>query len=132
MAEGDSPRILLVEDEELVREMALAALEGTYAVTAVGSFGEARSLLQGRDFALLFTDIVLPGGGNGLQLGQIARELRPDLPILYTTGFYEALNFRSSTLHGPVLEKPYTPDQVRRQIRLLLDGTGHPAGPHPG
>ena len=124
MAEGGRPKILLVEDDELVRHTAIAVLEDAYAITAVADFSEARTLLEeGCDFALLFTDIVLPGGGNGMQLGQIAKELCPDLPILYATGFYEALNLGSAALHGPVLEKPYSPNQVRRQIGLLLDGT---------
>ncbi|MCC5986169.1 MAG: PAS domain-containing protein [Pararhodobacter sp.] len=91
-AAGPQPgtgRILLVEDQQLVREHFVAVLETLgYAVVTAKSAAEATEILKGDlSLDLLMSDIVLPGGVTGLMLAQTARELRPGLPIRFTSGF---------------------------------------------
>jgi CheY-like chemotaxis protein len=70
---------------------------------------------------LLFTDLVMPGGIGGEDLARIARELRPGLKILYTTG-YSAQLVRTRTDHDvPVLSKPYRRQQLAATVRAVLD-----------
>ncbi len=84
-----SEKILLVEDEDLVREHVSAQLKSLgYHVVSVRSGPEAlEALKQISDFDLLFTDVVMPGGLNGPQLAEEARKLRPNLPVLFTSGY---------------------------------------------
>ncbi len=83
------PVVLVVEDDPVVREFAISACrELGCAVFAAGDAAEALALLRAHgDIALLFTDIGLPEGMNGRQLALAALERRPDLKVLYTTGY---------------------------------------------
>ncbi|HWG67257.1 MAG TPA: PAS domain S-box protein, partial [Rhodanobacteraceae bacterium] len=104
-------RILLVEDDELVRAHAVQLLTSLgYGVTAANNGPEALELLR-TDVScdLLFTDVIMPGGMTGPQLAEAARALRPGLPVLYTSGYTE----NAIIHHGRVdpginlLHKPY-------------------------
>ena len=81
-------KILLVEDEMLVRELAFEDLtDAGHDVIAAGSGDEALAILR-RDqaFDVLFTDIRMPGELDGWQLAEEARQLIPSLKIVYATG----------------------------------------------
>jgi CheY-like chemotaxis protein len=67
---------------------------------------------------LLFTDVVMPGGMDGFQLGKMARERRPALPVLYATGY--AASFSASEQHADVLAKPYRERDLLTKLRTLL------------
>jgi signal transduction histidine kinase/CheY-like chemotaxis protein len=106
--EDRSLRILLVDDDKLVRDGTLAMLEalGCSEVQTVSSGAEALALLrQDAGFDLLLTDYMMPGM-SGAQLAAQARALRPDLAVLLASGFAE-LDAVSSGL-WPRLRKPYT------------------------
>src|SRR6266508_1937755 len=81
------PAVLLVEDEPLLGELLTEALtDRGFEVHAAGDAGGAlRHLLSGADVDILFTDIDLGGGMDGAALARLAREMRPKLPIVYTS-----------------------------------------------
>jgi signal transduction histidine kinase len=116
--------ILVVEDEDQVRRMTLDALRELDYETLEAAGGEdALALLRERpDIRLLFTDVVMPDI-NGRELADRARALRPELPVLYTTGYT-----RNAVVHNGVVDsdvsfipKPFTIEQLARKIRAVLD-----------
>jgi CheY-like chemotaxis protein len=120
--------ILVVEDDRDVRELAIAVLEAAdYRVLEAASGDEAyRLLLAHSDLRidLLFTDIVMPGGLDGIDLANAAQALRPGLKVLYTSGFaHLGREHREDELHGEVLAKPYRPGELQRAISALIDET---------
>ncbi len=86
---GKGPVALVVEDDPVVREFAVSACrELGCTVHQAGSGAEALAVLEGNaDIALLFTDIGLPGTMNGRQLADAAVARRPELKVLFTTGY---------------------------------------------
>jgi signal transduction histidine kinase len=124
--DGDTgtERILLVEDDALVRGSAVAQLRSLgYRVTAAATGPEALAVLDsGAEFDLLFTDVILPGGMNGSQLaGEVARR-RPAMKILYTSGYTENAIVHHGRLDAGVrlLAKPYRKVQLARSVREAL------------
>ena len=118
--------ILVVDDDRDIREVALAVLEAEgYRVLEAANGDDAyRLLLAHPDVRVdvLFTDVVMPGGFDGIDLADAARGLRPGLHVLFATGFANLVRpGRDSRLHGPVLRKPYRPVQLRRAIVALLE-----------
>ena len=116
--------VLVVDDEAIVRNFSVDALtELGYGVVSAGSATEALAILTERpDIDLLFTDIVMPEV-NGRQLADRARDLRPGLPVLYTTGYT-----RNAIVHNGVLDagvdligKPFTVDELAVKVREVLD-----------
>ena len=116
--------VLVVEDDEQVRVLAESIIQeaGHRTVTAA-SVDEAMALLAG-DISIeaLFTDIALrdaPAGG--LELATKARELRPKLRVLYTSG--QPVTDGTTAMfvdRGAVLPKPYTSDQLKDALCALL------------
>ena len=88
-AAGAGPVVLVVEDDPVVREFAVAACRECGCTVHEADDGEQalRQLELHRDIQLLFTDVGLPGGMNGRQLADAALARRPDLKVLYTTGY---------------------------------------------
>ncbi|MBV8889018.1 MAG: response regulator [Alphaproteobacteria bacterium] len=127
MAMGETAKtILVVEDDRDVREVALAVLEdaGYRVIEAANGDDAHRLLLAHPDLSIdvLFTDVVMPGRLDGIDLAQEARMLRPDLRILYATGFANLMRAnRDRDLKGPVLRKPYRPGELHRALNALLD-----------
>jgi CheY-like chemotaxis protein len=123
-------RILLVEDDERVRQFSRDAVsELGYAVTAAADAAEALDLIEtAAPFAMLFTDVVMPGM-NGAQLAARVRALRPDIRVLYTTGYAHEAITREGLLepNADVLPKPFTVGQLAQKLREVLDAPT-PAG----
>ncbi len=124
-APGGSETILLVEDEEGVREFAAAVLvEAGYRVITAndGAHGLAAARDCGDEFELLLTDVEMPRlGGPGLAASLEAS--RPGLSVLFTTGYAGGVAQGGPGL-GPdasVLLKPYSPDALLRKVREVLD-----------
>ena len=103
--------VLVVDDEADLLEVALAYLAemGYTAFEAKDGASALEVLAQRSEIDLMVTDIVMPGGMNGVELAQKALLLRPDLKIIYSSGFpAEAMAERSMPLvDGPLLRKPY-------------------------
>lgn len=122
-----APHILLVDDDVYIRRYGSEMLTQLgFRVTTAASGLEALEQLRGPEpFDLLFTDIVMPGGINGRELVASARQLRPGLPVLYTSGFMSSDVVRMAR-HDPsiqFLEKPYRRVQLDKAVRAALAGT---------
>ena len=118
--------VLVVDDDREVREVALAVLEGAgYRVLEAASGDEAHRLLLAHPdlrVDVLFTDIVMPGQFDGIDLATAARTLRPELQVLFATGFANLVrNNRDMDLHGPVLRKPYRVGELCGAVLALLE-----------
>jgi nitrogen-specific signal transduction histidine kinase/ActR/RegA family two-component response regulator len=122
---GGKEKILIVEDDALVRSHAISSLEGIgYSVVVASDGPEALHLLRsGADPDLMFTDLVMPGGMNGWELAVKARQLRPALKLLFTSGYpLETLVDRSDSDPGArMLSKPYRVADLARLVREVLD-----------
>jgi CheY-like chemotaxis protein len=121
--------VLVVDDDREVREVALAVLEmAGYRVLEAASGDDAHRLLRARPdlrIDVLFTDVVMPGLLDGVDLANAARSLRPGLPVLYASGFANLVRAnRDKELRGPVLRKPYRPAELCRAVVALLDPAG--------
>ena len=116
--------ILLVEDDSRVRRVAVARLlEAGYQVLEAANGAEALAALESNpEVALLFTDIVMPGGMTGDELAREARQRRPALKVLFTSGYAEpSLAGREFSDTGSWLKKPYTARELAIRLRELLD-----------
>jgi PAS domain S-box-containing protein len=117
--------VLVVDDEEDLLEIAVAYVDemGFTSFQAPDGASALEILIHHPEIDLLFTDIVMPGGMNGVELVQKARALRPDLKIIYTSGFpAEALAERSMSLvDGPLLHKPYQRNEFTAIIHRVMD-----------
>jgi PAS domain S-box-containing protein len=116
--------VLVVEDEEHVRQMSIEALlELGYTVYAAASGEEALGVFQALDRVdILFTDVVM-GGMTGRQLADALRQRAPALKVLYTTGYT-----RNAVVHNGVLDpgvaflpKPFSVEDLAVKLRAVLD-----------
>jgi CheY-like chemotaxis protein len=119
-------RILLVEDQQDVREMAAEALEiSGYVVTTAANAEEALAAWSrtGGAFELLLTDVVMPGMSGG-ELAQRVRGERPSMPVLYMSGYNDDAIVRRgvSVSEAEFLQKPFTIESLSDKVRGLLDG----------
>ncbi len=116
------PRALVVEDEFLVRLTLVEALgDDGFDVTEAGSADEGLEVLQAADgFALLVTDIQLPGVLSGLQLADAARRIHPELPIIFMTGRPDSLAGRVASARDAYVAKPCLPSEISAAARRLI------------
>jgi CheY-like chemotaxis protein len=112
-------RVLVVEDDPFVRDMAATELEGAgYEVVEAATGGQALRLLQaGIAVEVLLTDVRMPKA-NGWEVAKAYRERFPDLPVLYVTGYVEQMQ---PVTGGIILSKPYKMSQVISLLNGLSD-----------
>ena len=114
-------RVLLVEDNLQVRDFAAELLEDLQCeVVTANNATEALVALGGREFDLVFTDVVMPGM-SGLELAERLAELRPELPVLLATGFSENLAGGSAG-NFLVVSKPYDAASLAQGIAAATAG----------
>jgi signal transduction histidine kinase len=118
--------ILVVDDEPLVRMVAVEILEELgYAVLEAEDGPSAFKILSSRpDIDMLVTDVGLPNGMNGRQLADAVRVQRPDLPVLFITGYAEnaVLNHGHLDRDMQVMTKPFSGDEFGRRVSELVGG----------
>ncbi len=122
---GGAERVLMVEDQIEVGELGKTILEDLgYEVVLVNSGrGALDTLAHDTDFRLLFTDILMPGGMNGVALAQSVRRDYPRTAVLLTTGFAdEAIDEGSRSFE--LIRKPYRRNELNERIRAVLDKPG--------
>jgi PAS domain S-box-containing protein len=124
-SERGTEAVLVVEDDPDVRQLAAAQLRSLgYQVLEAPDGASAVTLLEGgARIDLLFTDVVMPGGMNGQQLAEKARELRPQLKVLFTSGYTPDSIAHQGKIDPGVflLSKPYRRDGLARKVREILD-----------
>jgi CheY-like chemotaxis protein len=116
--------VLVVEDDERVRHLSVDALrELGYTVVQASDAAQALTVLtlQPR-IDLLFTDVVMPDL-DGRRLADKARETRPNLKVLYTTGYTRNAIVHNGMLDADVafIAKPFTIEQIALKVRQVLD-----------
>jgi CheY-like chemotaxis protein len=127
--QGDLPRgeetLLVVEDNDEVRTTVvdLLASLGYRVLDAANGHQALEQFMRHPDIALVFSDIMLPGGLLGGQLVQKLSERRPGLKVLLTSGFSESNIMQRGVLDGTfeLLQKPYKVEDLARRIRAKLD-----------
>jgi CheY-like chemotaxis protein len=114
------PTILFVEDESALRDLAEEVLSDKGFDVLLASDGyEAIRLLTEHHVDLLLTDIVMPGI-NGFDLARQAKVMRPNLHVLYTTGYDLVAGGRFGLRHGKLLEKPIRPAGLVSEVTKAL------------
>jgi CheY-like chemotaxis protein len=115
---------LIVEDDALVREYVVTQIKRLgYETFAAKNAAEALETIDSaRRIDLLFTDVIMPGGMNGRQLATEALKRRPELKVLYTSGYTENAIVHHGRLDAGVLllAKPYVSSDLARMIRIAL------------
>jgi PAS domain S-box-containing protein len=124
-ARGSGEHVLIVEDEPTVRHMTSRALkEHGYNVLEASDGPEALRLVEHGNgkLDLIITDVIIPGL-DGTELARRAATVRPDLPILFMSGYTDHDIVRRGLLdpNQPFLQKPFTPDALIRRVADLLD-----------
>ncbi|SDQ55801.1 Histidine kinase-, DNA gyrase B-, and HSP90-like ATPase [Pseudoxanthomonas sp. CF385] len=119
---GRSGSILLVEDDQDVAAMLLGLLETlgfevTHATSGVSALG---ALADGRSVDLVLSDIMMPGGMNGIGLAKEIRAKRPDVPVLLSSGYSDAFRDDAEALGITILAKPYRIQELEAAIEKAL------------
>jgi PAS domain S-box-containing protein len=119
--------ILVVEDNRGMRDLAVRHLQGLGYRTIPAADGvNALEIIQGgAPIDLLFTDVVMPGGLDGRALADAAHHLRPNLRVLFTSGFTAAAASAATDdqFGANLLSKPYRKADLARRIRAALDAS---------
>lgn len=126
---GGNERVLLVEDDDMVRRHVTGQLQTLgYSVVGAAAGPEALALLdRGEQVDLLFTDLVMPGGMNGRELAEAVASRQPGMPVLFTTGYAEhaILNQGQLTVGVSLLNKPYRLQDLALRLRQVFqEATG--------
>jgi signal transduction histidine kinase len=124
-APGSLETVLVVEDDADVRDLAVNMLQslGYVPVEATDADSALAALDQRPEIVLLFTDVVLPGGTDGAELAREARKRRPDLRVLYTSGYTDNAIIHKGVLDedAEIINKPFRKAALARKIRSILD-----------
>ncbi len=128
---AENETILVVDDEPLVRMVAIEILEELgYRILEAHDGPSAMAILQTQQsIDLLVTDVGLPNGMNGRQVADAARASRPDLQVLFITGYAEnaVLNHGHLDKGMHVMTKPFPADQFGRRVKELIGKASKPS-----
>jgi CheY-like chemotaxis protein len=118
---GGSERLLVVEDDASVLRLTVETLQSQgYRVLTAMNAAEAMARLESpSDIELLFSDVVMPGDVNGVELAHWARRLRPELRVLLTSGYVGESAILPAEF--PLLDKPYEAGALLAALRKVLD-----------
>jgi len=121
---GAGESVLIVEDDASLRELAVKTVSGLgyQAVTAPDGPSALSVLDEGVPVDVLFTDVVLPRGMNGIALASAALERRSDLRVLYTSGYTENAIVNKGVFDEEIelLDKPYRRSDLARRLQQVL------------
>ena len=120
--------IFAVEDDPRVRRVSLSRLKDLGYQTIEAESGPAALAIieSGRPFDLLFTDVVMAGGMSGIELAEKARAIRPDLKVLFTSGYADPAVASQALMaeNAAWLSKPHSIGELDQKLRELLDAGG--------
>jgi CheY-like chemotaxis protein len=119
------PVVLFVDDDDDIREFAVDLLgQQGYVVKEARNGRDGLALVkQHPEIEWLLTDIVMPGEIDGWELAHEAKQLRPQLKVLYMSGFVRTIPFGKHGIgYGPLLSKPWRNQQLLDHLRKIEDG----------
>jgi CheY-like chemotaxis protein len=123
---GDGQVVLVIDDEPTIRMLIAEVLAdaGYSAIEASDGPAGLRVLQSSAKIDLLITDVGLPGGMNGRQVADAARTLRPDLKVLFITGYAENAVIGNGQLEKGthLIAKPFEMERLARKIREMIQG----------
>jgi PAS domain S-box-containing protein len=125
LQQGPARRVLLVEDDASVGEMVEAMLEDLgHHVLRAEAAAPALILLEGQGrIDLMLTDLIMPGGMNGVELAHAAVALRPGLPVILTSGYTGETLGAAAGAPWPLLTKPYPAETLAAVIEAVMGKT---------
>jgi nitrogen-specific signal transduction histidine kinase/ActR/RegA family two-component response regulator len=126
--------VLVVDDDPMVRKAVVAQITSLgYGVVEASSPAEALDVVARNDrLDLMFSDIVMPGAIDGLELARLIRERRPDLKVLLTSGYPDLKAARSSEdsyVQWDILKKPYRRPDLKQALENALCANAAKAEP---
>ncbi len=125
LAAGAGETILVVEDKAEVRRLLVTILSGMgYKVHEAGDGESALAIMhEAPDIDLLLTDVMLPGGMDGVELAQETRRRRPHLPVVYASAYSAAALERQGRLDGSaqLIEKPFRRHDLAAKVAAMLE-----------
>jgi two-component system NtrC family sensor kinase len=112
--------VLIVEDDETVAEVSAALVQqvGFRTMLAASAREALVVLVCEKDIVLVFSDIVMPGNMDGIQLARTMRERHPDVPVLLTSGYVRMAEAAAGEF--PILRKPYELSVLSRALRSAV------------
>jgi CheY-like chemotaxis protein len=117
--------VLVVDDEELVRRLVIEVLDdlGYTSHQAIDGPSGLKILRSNARIDLMVTDVGLPGGMNGRQLADMARALRPELKILFVTGYAENAVINHGHLEAgmQIMTKPFAIEALGKKVRDMIE-----------
>ena len=124
--DGGSETILVVEDDDVVRDLVTETLASFgYRVLAADCADDADRIIASHngDIAMLLTDVVIPGGESGAQMAKRLNARMPQLKVLYMSGYTDDAIVHHGVLDADVafIQKPFMPLDLARMVRLTLD-----------
>ena len=125
MTSIEEPRVILVVDDNQLVAMTLSDVlrEAGFAVLTVHSAQEAVMLIeQAEELAAIITDIRLEAGTDGWQVAERAREVHPDIPVVYITGHGAHLHESCGVPDSRMLQKPFAGRQILDAVSALVEG----------
>jgi CheY-like chemotaxis protein len=126
--------VLVVDDDPMVRKSVVAQINSLgYSVIEASSPAEALDVIaRDEPLDLVFSDIVMPGSIDGIELARLVRERRPDLKVLLTSGYPDLKAARSaedSYVQWDILKKPYRRPELKQAVENALCANGANAAP---
>jgi two-component system OmpR family response regulator len=120
------PRVLVVEDEGMIRTLMVEVLQDAgFTVDHAADSDEAVKMLDADGYQLLVTDIHMPGRLDGIELGERAHGREPGLPIVFVTARPDVLaRIKDAGIPGASLTKPFTLEKLVSVVRGLLCKSG--------
>jgi CheY-like chemotaxis protein len=115
--------VLVVDDDPDVLTLTsdLLSADGYRVLQASDGNGALAIFERETEIRLIVTDVVMPGM-NGLELAQRVKRHRPDMPILYVSGYPKDVIWDDRAIHGKLLSKPWRPGDLMREIKAALAG----------
>jgi len=120
--------ILLVDDEEMIRQMVRAVLSNpTYSITEASNGVDAQELIRNREFDLLITDVIMPDC-DGIELVMAVRKEQPDIKVIVMSGGGRVqarhyLDLAEKLGATRMFEKPFSTTEFQSAVRELLEET---------
>jgi PAS domain S-box-containing protein len=122
--------VLVVEDDDGVRDLAVSVLRGAgfTVIEAVTGVEGLKAFQTHPEIDMVFSDVIMPGGMSGPEMVEKIFEIRPDIPVLFASGYAEhALKNRETLLeHAEFLAKPYFASELPLRIRRMMERPNEP------